>query len=141
MQYVDTKKKVVLYMAKKKGDGELERQTPFMYGRILRLDYEDVDSVNLLAMIYSSKGVRKVFLSEDRLVKKCCGPETFKIDLEDSLNLIVTLRPYIQGHKSLRDGSPSPAKGPKKSVEGAIETGKEKDILDVGLRLFKLCRR
>ena len=65
-------------------------------------------------MIDCSKGIHKVFLSEDRLVKKSCGLETFKIDLEDSLNLIVTLRPYIQGHKSLRDGSPSPAKAPKK---------------------------
>ena len=113
MQYVDTKKKVVLYTAKKKGDG-LERDTTFMYGHVLRLDYEDSNSVNLLAMIDCSKGVRKVFLSEDRLVKKSCGPETFKIDLENSLNLIVSLRPYIQGHKSLRDGSPSPAKVPKK---------------------------
>ena len=67
-----------------------------MYGRILRLDYEDSDSVNLeLAMIDYSKGVRKVYLSEDHLVKKSCGPETFKIDLDNSLNLIVTLRAYI----------------------------------------------
>ena len=48
MQYVDTKKKVVMYTTKKKGDGQLERETTFMYGRILRLDYEDADSVNLL---------------------------------------------------------------------------------------------
>ena len=45
---------------------------------------------------------------------KFCGPETLKIDLENSLNLIVTLRPYIQGHKSLRDTSPSPTKAPQK---------------------------
>ena len=36
MQYVDSKKKVVLYTAKKKGDGQLERDTTFMYGRILQ---------------------------------------------------------------------------------------------------------
>ena len=115
MQFVDTKKKVLLYTAKMKGDGQLERDTTFMYGRILRLDYEDSDSVNLeLAMIDYSKGVRKVYLSEDHLVKKSCGPETFKIDLDNSLNLIVTLRPYIQGHKRLRDASPSPVKAPKK---------------------------
>ena len=65
-------------------------------------------------MIDCSKGVHKVFLSEDHLVKKSCGPETFKIDLKDSLNLIVTFRPYIQGHKILRNGSPSPAKAHKK---------------------------
>ena len=43
--------KVVLYTAKKKGDGQLERETPFMYGHISRPDYEDTDSVNLLAII------------------------------------------------------------------------------------------
>ena len=66
-----------------------------MYGHILRLDYEDSDSVNLLVMIDCSKGVRKVYMSEYRLVMKSCGPESFKLDLESSQNLIVTLRPYI----------------------------------------------
>ena len=114
MQYVDSKKKVVLYTAKKKGDGQLERDTTFMYGCIVRPDYEDSDSVNLLAMIDCSKDVDKVYMLEDRLVKKFCGPETFKIDLENSLNLIVTLTPHIQGHKSLRDAWTSPIKAPKK---------------------------
>ena len=41
MQYVDSKNKVVLYTAKKKGDCQLEKDTTFMYERILRLDYED----------------------------------------------------------------------------------------------------
>ena len=95
MQYVDSKKKVVLYTAKKKGDGQLGKHTAFMYGHILRLDYEDSDSVNLLVMIDCSKGVRKVYMSEYRLVMKSCGPESFKLDLESSQNLIVTLRPYI----------------------------------------------
>ena len=113
-QYVDSKKKVMLYTTKKKGDGHLEKDTPFMYGCILRFDYEDSDSINILVMIDCSKGVRKVYLSEDWLVKKCCGPESFKLDLESSQNLIVTLRPYIQGHITLRDASPSPVKSPKK---------------------------
>ena len=95
MQYLDSKQKVVLYTPKKKGDGQLEKDTAFMYGRILRLDYEDFDSVNILVMIDCSKGVHKVYLSEDWLVKKSCGPESFKLDLESSQNLIVTLRPYI----------------------------------------------
>ena len=76
---------------------------------------EDSDSVNILVMIDCSKGVRKVYRSGDRLVKKSCGPESIKLNLESSLNLIVTLRPYIQGHKSLRDASPSLVKRtPKK---------------------------
>ena len=48
------------------------------------------------------------------------------IDLEVSLNLIVTLRPYIQGHKSLRDGSPSPAKAPRKVSKAQSKPGKRK---------------
>ena len=42
MQYVDSKKRVVLYMAKKKGDGQLEKEIASMYGHILRFDYEDL---------------------------------------------------------------------------------------------------
>ena len=107
MQYVDSKKKVVLYTTKKKGEGQLENETAFMYGCILRFDYEDLDSANILVMIECSKGVRKVYLSEDRLVKESCGPESFKKDLQSSQNLIVTLRPYIQGHVTLREPFPS----------------------------------
>ena len=126
MQYVDSKKKVVLYTAKKKGDGQLGKHTAFMYGHILRLDYEDSDSVNLLVMIDCSKGVRKVYMSEYRLVMKSCGPESFKLDLESSQNLIVTLRPYIQGHKNLRDASSSPVKAPKKVSKVQLRPAKRK---------------
>ena len=82
MQYVDSKKKVVFYTAKKKGDGQLDKDKPFMYDRILRIDYEDSNSLNILVMIDCSKGVRKLLLSEDQIVKKFCGPEPFKLDLE-----------------------------------------------------------
>ena len=52
MQYIDSKKKVVLYTAKKKGDGQLDKEKPFMYGRILRPHYEDHDdSLNLIVMV------------------------------------------------------------------------------------------
>ena len=68
-----SKKKLVLYTTKKKGDGHLEKDTLFMYGHILRFDYEDSDSRNILVMINCSKGVHKVYLSKDRLVKKSCG--------------------------------------------------------------------
>ena len=55
MQYVDTKKKLVLYTAKKKGDGQLERDTTLMCGRILRLDYEDSDPVKVFARYFCQK--------------------------------------------------------------------------------------
>ena len=44
MQYVDSNKKVVLLTSQNKGHRQLEKEQPFGYGRILRLDYEDLDS-------------------------------------------------------------------------------------------------
>ena len=116
----------MLYTAKKKGEGQLEKDSTFMCGPILCLDYEDFDSLNILVMIDCSKGVRKVYLSEDRLVKKSCGPESFKLDLESSKNLIVTLRRYIQCHISPRDASPSLVKAPKKACKVQSRPGKKK---------------
>ena len=78
-------------------------------------------------MIDFSKRVRKVYLSENRLVKKSCGPESFKLDLESSQNLIVTLRPYIQGHITLRDASSSPAKAPAKASKVQSRLAKNED--------------
>ena len=40
MQLVELKKTVVLYTSKKKGDDQLEKDTAFMYGPILLLEYE-----------------------------------------------------------------------------------------------------
>ena len=67
-----------------------------------------------------------MFLSEDRLVKESCGPESFKLALETSQNLIITLRPYIQGHITLRDASPSPVKAPKKASKVQSRPAKKK---------------
>ena len=115
MQYVNSNKKVVLLISRYKGQGQLGKDRPFSYGRILRLDYEDPDSLNLILLVVCSKGVRKIFVSEDLLVKDSCGPESFRSAIEESDNLITTLRPYIQGHISLKDRSPSPIKvAPKK---------------------------
>ena len=47
---------------------------------------------------------------ENWLVKDSCDPESFKDDIESANNLIITLRPYIQGHVSLIEASPSPPK-------------------------------
>ena len=55
-----------------------------MYGCILRLDYEDPDSLNFIVMVDYSKGVHKMFLFEDRIIKDSCGPEYFKLSLETS---------------------------------------------------------
>ena len=126
MQYMSQKKKVVLYTARKKGNDQLDKETPFMYGRILRFDYEDEDSTNILVMIDCARGVRKVYLSEDLLLKESCGPESFRKDLQSSQNLIVTLRPYIQGHMSPREPSLSPVKVTKKRTKVQSKPAKRK---------------
>ena len=51
MQYVDSNKKVVLLTARTKGRGQLIKDRPFSYGRILRLNYEDPDSENLVLLV------------------------------------------------------------------------------------------
>ena len=108
--YVDSNKKVVLLTTRSKGHGQLTKEHPFCYGWVLQLDYEDPDSLNLILLVDSSKGVRKTYVSEDRVVKDSCGLESFKVPIEGSNNFITTLRPYIEGHVTLREASPSPMK-------------------------------
>ena len=114
LQYVDSKKKVVLLVSKLAGRGMLAQDRPFSYGKILRLDYEDADSTNLIVLVNCTKGVRKMIVSEDYLLKDSCGPESFRNAIETSTNLITTLRPYIQGHVNLKAASLSPVKAPIK---------------------------
>ena len=117
MQYVDSSKKVVLITARNKGPGQLVKERPpFGYGRILKLDYEEPDSDNLVILIECTKGLRKVWVNENLFVKESCGPESFRLAIEQSNNLITTLRPYIQGHVSLKEHSPSPVKAAPKKV-------------------------
>ena len=60
MQYVDSNKKVVLLKARNKGRDQLMKESPFSYGCILRLDYEDPDSENLVLLVECSKLVQKM---------------------------------------------------------------------------------
>ena len=76
MQYVNSNKKVVLLISQNKDQGKLGKDKPFSYDRILRLDYEDPDSVNLILLVDCSKGVHKIFVSKDLLMKDSCGPES-----------------------------------------------------------------
>ena len=91
MQYVDSNKKVVLLTTRNKGGGQLTKDRPFSYGRILRLDYEDPDSENLVLLVECSKGVRKIWVSENVLVKDSCGPESFRLEIAFTNNLSTIL--------------------------------------------------
>ena len=50
MKYVDSNKKVMLLTARIKGRGQLIKDRPFSYGRILQLDYEDPDPDCLVSL-------------------------------------------------------------------------------------------
>ena len=91
MQYVEWNKKVILLIARNKGRGQLTKECLFSYGGVLRLDYEDPESLNLILSVDCSKGVHKMYVSEDRLVKESCDLESFKGAIETSNNLIPTL--------------------------------------------------
>ena len=95
MQYVDSNKKVVLLTARNKGRGQLTKDRLFSYGRILRLDYEELDSENVVFLVECSRGVRKMWISRNLLVKDSCCPESFKLEISFTNKLIITLRPYI----------------------------------------------
>ena len=68
-----------------------------------------------------------MWVSENLLVKDSCGSESFRLEIVFTNNLITTLWPYIQGHVSLRDRSPSPKKvAPKKAHVHSRPTKKKK---------------
>ena len=62
----------MLLIARNKGHCELAKDRPLSYVRLLHLDYEDLDSNNLTLLVDCSKGVRKMYVSDDRLVKDSC---------------------------------------------------------------------
>ena len=126
MLYLNSNKIVVLVTARNKGHGQLPKARLFSYGRLFRLDKEDSDSSTLILLVDCSKRIWKMYVSEDRLVKESCGPESFKFAIETTDNLITTLQPYIQGHVNLREASPSPQKSaPKKTANQSRPTRKK----------------
>ena len=67
-----------------------------------------------------------MYVSEDQLVKDSSGPESFKVAIETSNNLITTLRLYIQGHVTLREPSPSLVKVAPRKVANQSRHVKKK---------------
>ena len=71
-----------------------------------------------------------MWVSEDLLVKDSCGHESFRKEIAFTSNLITSLRPYIQGHVSLKERSPSPKKiAPKNSSVHSRPSKKKKTKL------------
>ena len=131
MQYIDSNKNLVSVTAWNKGYGQIAKERPFMYGRLLQLDYEDPDFLTLILLVDCSKGVHKMYVSEDFLVKEACEPrkvlpESLRFTIESTDNLITTLQPYIQGHINMREASWSQQKQAPRKVTSQSRPPKKK---------------
>ena len=71
-----------------------------------------------------------MWVCEDLLLKDSGRPESLRLEIVLSNKLITTLRPYIQGHVSLKERSPSPKKlAPKKVSVHSQPTKRKKTKL------------
>ena len=72
-----------------------------------------------------------MWVSEDYLVKDSCGPELFRQEVAFTNNLITSLQPYIQGHVSFQERSPSPKKvATKKRAQSKPQKKKKSKLLE-----------
>ena len=62
LQYIDSKKNLVVLVTRLEGRGMLAQDRPFNYGKNLRLDYKDAYSNNLIVLVGCTKGVRKMIV-------------------------------------------------------------------------------
>ena len=67
-----------------------------------------------------------MWVCEDLLLKDSGRPESLRLEIVLSNKLITTLRPYIQGHVSLKERSPSPKKAAPKKVSVHLRSTKKK---------------
>ena len=75
----------------------------FTYGKVLRVDYEDEDILNILLHAETSKGERLIKLSEDRLVLDFCEPVELQNIIYKGKNMIISLRPFIAEEAAFED--------------------------------------
>ena len=68
---------------RKKGHGQLAKERPFSYGRLLRLDYEDSDSSTLILLVDCSMGVRKMYV-----FRRSVGVDMNRLSLQLNLSTI-----------------------------------------------------
>jgi hypothetical protein len=73
--YQEQVSRLILILGKVTGDGVIKSDLHvFSYGRVLRLDYEDDNSLNLIMKLETSKGKRNITLSMGKLVLTFCEP-------------------------------------------------------------------
>jgi hypothetical protein len=142
LRYQEQASRLILLLGKVTGDGVIKSGHVFSYGKVLRVDYEDDTSPNLMMKVETSKGERNIVLSEERLVLASCEPSELGGMLSKSKNFIATLQPFISGQaafeeyynndddKGLGSQSPlvesSPLKIPKKSRTQKVQNKPKK---------------
>jgi hypothetical protein len=74
LRYQEQASRPIFLLGKVAGDGVIKSGHVFSYGKVLRVDYEDDTSPNLMMKVETSKGERNIVLSEERLVLASCEP-------------------------------------------------------------------
>jgi hypothetical protein len=104
LRYQEQASRLFLLLGKATGDGDIKSDHDFSYGRFLRVDYEDVNSPNLIIKLESSKGEHNITLSEGKLVLACCEPpELRRILSKSNYNIIRTLHSFISGQATFEE--------------------------------------
>ena len=95
--YEESERRLLLVLGKNPGRGVIEGGRQFPYGKVVQVDYQDEDSMNLLVHTETSKGDRVLVLSETQLIVKKCMPLELARILGETKNIIVALKPFIAG--------------------------------------------
>jgi hypothetical protein len=74
LSYQETTSRLILILGKVMGDGDIKSGHVFSYGRVLRVDYKDDNSPNLIMKLETSKSERNISLSEGNLILTSCEP-------------------------------------------------------------------
>ena len=73
------------------------------YGKVERLEYQDEDSTSLVLTVETSKGERKLLLSEKKLIIYSCELVELQKILSEAQNLNFALQPFIAGQAAFDD--------------------------------------
>ena len=95
--------KLLLILGKVVGRGVIESGHVFTYGKVERLEYQDEDSTSLMLTVETSKGERKLLLSEKKLIIDSCEPVELQKILSEAHKLIVALQTFITGQAAFDD--------------------------------------
>ena len=95
--YEKSERRLLLVLGKNPGRGVIEGGRQFPYGKVVHVNYQDEDSMNLLVHTKTSKGDRVLVLSETKLIVKKCMPLELARILGETMSIIMALKPFIAG--------------------------------------------